>query len=688
MKIATNAVPPTMSNVGETAKATIKASPRLFKFFSDMVYADKFVAIWRELVANGVDAHVEAGNKDKAVIVTLPTAFTPFAKVRDFGTGMKHDFLMGPFMAYTDASTKEHSNDFIGGFGIGSKAPLSYTEQFAIHSYMGGTLRVYSIFKDDEDCPAIAFLSEAATDEPNGIEISFPVEQGDITKFKEAALKALKYFQPLPILRNCSEELIGPEYTVRGDSFGFRKGQTQSQIVQGGVAYPIDEESVPRGLHEILAFGIDFYVPIGSVGIALSRERLSYDESTIHVLTSLCESIRPQIKEHVNKMFESYPTLWEAQRAYCSAVYGNTSATRLIEQLAEYKGQKLTRYMSPVHADKVFTAFITSSRWNKRGRNSWTASRSSPQVQAWIAEICPKDIDFILLDDAKDKPVLRMRNFLENMGDMNQGVMIVRKRPDLPDRTVDDKPEPFINDLDWDTFIKDMGSPPVIMLSTIEPAVVSRNGTSLTKRPEKIRAYKAPRRTAEFVDTLPTGGGYYVEMLDFGLQGISQDQLKAIDPDGKPILYFNKGDIHAVKNNPEWKPAIDRFNEQLAEYKKTHKNLSLVQAFHELTHYTSAFGNFDAVGDRLVSILKMDGFSCPKRGPLNRLNTLYRVIEPQLNDKDAAMRKLLNVTSGRKRDELKDIIAEIKKAYPELYLYIANNYVNPRYVTVFNKLVK
>jgi hypothetical protein len=687
MKIATNFVPPTMSGVGEIAKATIKASPRLFKFFSDMIYADKFVAILRELVANGVDAQVAAGNKDKPVLVTLPTAFTPYAKVRDYGTGMTHEFLMGPFMAYTDASTKENSNDYIGGFGIGSKAPLSYTEQFAIHSYVDGILRVYSIFKDEDDCPAIAFLSETSTNEPDGVEISFPVEQGDITKFKEAALKCLRYFDPLPILRNCDQQLEGPTYTVRASTFGFRKGESQSQIVQGGVAYPIDKDSVPRPLHDILDFGIDFYVPIGSVGIALSRERLSYDDATVRVLTSLCEGIRPQIKEHIDKMFDSYKTKWEALRAYNEAVYGNTSATRLIEQFAEYKGQKLTRYMPPVHSDKVLCAFITNSRWSKRGRNSWTASRASPQAQAWIGEICPKDIDHILIDDAKDKPVLRMRNFLENMSDTSKGVMIVRKRPDLPDRVVDGKPEPFINDLDWATFIKDMGSPPVLYLSKIEPAIVSRNGTSI-RRPERIRAYTSAYRSAKFIDTLPLNGGYYVEMENFHITGISNEQIKALDLNGKPLLYFNKGDVDVVKKHPDWKSALDRFNEQKAEYKKTHKNLPLVEAFCQLKNPRVVSYGSDVFSPRLISLLGYEGFACPKRGPLNRLNTLFQVAAPQLNEADNAMRRLLGIEAETKLTELRAIVTEIKQQYPELNLQLKHNYPNEQSVSVYNKLIK
>jgi hypothetical protein len=681
MIISNAAVAPTMSGVGETAKATIKASSRLFKFFSDMVYSDKFVAIWRELVANGVDSHVVAGNTDKAVIVTLPTTFTPYAKVRDFGTGMSREFLMTNFMAYTDASTKEASNELIGGFGIGSKAPLAYTEQFAIHSYQSGKLNIYSVFKDDEDCPAIAHLSEQDTNEPDGIEISFPVEQADITKFKEAAFQCLNYFNPLPILRNSAEQLKSPDYSVRTESWGFRRGQTTSQIVQGGVAYPISPDSVPRNLHEILGFGIDFFVPIGSVSISLSRESLSYDERTLRVLGSLCEGIRPKIQEHVNKMFEGYTSKWEAIKAYVETVRGNTPAGRLVESLAHYKGEKLQRYIDPVMSDKVLCAFISSSRWSKMGSNSWTTSRTNPPASAWIGRISPSDIQHIIIDDGPNKPMLRIRRFLEGV-DSKDGVMFVRKRPD---RVAMGAEPAFINDLKWDDFIKELGNPPFVYLSTIEPAVVTRGQGSA--RLEKIRGYEAPRVNAKFIDTLPVTGGYYIEMENFTIKGITSEEIKALDKGDKPLYYFNKGDFEKIKNKPEWISAKSKVDEQLKTYAREHKYARLAEAISQIAR-SSAFSSISrGLGPRLIDLLGQEKFACPKRGPLAQFNTLYQAAKPDLTDKDKATRSLLKINPEKQKAALEALIEAIKIKYPELDLMLKTHYVAANMVPVYNKLV-
>jgi len=687
MIVGNTAIAPTMSGVGQTVKGTLKSSARLFSFFEKMVYADPQVAIWRELVANGQDAQKEAGNADKSVVVTLPTTFTPYAKVRDFGTGMTHEFLMGnpetglasKFMEYAGDSTKQLSDDMIGGFSIGSKAPLSYTEQFALTSFINGIVRNYTVYKDADGEPSIAFLSEAPTDEPDGVEVSFPIEQADIPKFKDSAFRCLQYFKPLPILKNSADQLTGPVYTVEGDTWAFRKGVTTSQVVMGGIAYPINKDSLPRTTHDILGFGIDFFVPIGSVSIALSREALMYDDATIRVIGSLCEGIRPKIQDHINKMFENIDTKWEAMKSYHDMVYGNTASGRMIESLAQYKGVKLTRYIDPVHANKVLTSFVSSSRYNKHGRNTWSASRANPPFQAWISPICPKDIQHLLIMDTTVKPVLRARRYLEDVARSDEGVMIVKMRPQymLDDQLVD-------NDLDWDTFIKDLGSPQVVRLSTIEPAVVTRGPSST--RVEKIRGYKGPRVNAEFVDTLPATGGFYVEMEQFTVKDISQQEIQALDTGDKPLLYFNKGDFEKVKGKPEWISAKAEIDNQKEKYLLTHKNASLVEAFKNMVQ-PSGYSNGSRLGQRLTELMRMTGFVCPKRGALARFSALYNTVKPSLTDKDNAMRRLCEVDGSKQSATVRAAIDSVKADYPELALLLNTNYASSSLVSVYNRLV-
>jgi HSP90 family molecular chaperone len=145
----------TGSTTMQVAKATIKATPKIFDMFANDTYANKPLAIMRELVANGIDAHVAAGRADRPVEVVMPTSLDPTCRIRDFGTGMAHDFVMGPFMAYTDGSTKDKDDGAIGGFGIGSKSPFAYVDQYTLRVVHQGVLSIYTMFKDEDGIPAI-----------------------------------------------------------------------------------------------------------------------------------------------------------------------------------------------------------------------------------------------------------------------------------------------------------------------------------------------------------------------------------------------------------------------------------------------------------------------------------------------------------------------------------------------------
>src|SRR3990167_18415 len=108
----------TTSAVLQTARATVTASPKIFNFFSDLTYANKPKAICREYVASGVDSHSVAGKPEVPVEVWLPSIYNPPFRVRDRGIGMPHSFVMNEYMAYGDGSTKNDSNNQIGGFGV------------------------------------------------------------------------------------------------------------------------------------------------------------------------------------------------------------------------------------------------------------------------------------------------------------------------------------------------------------------------------------------------------------------------------------------------------------------------------------------------------------------------------------------------------------------------------------------
>ena len=123
-----------MGGVTEAKSFSIEVNAKAFELLSSGLYTDKPLAIVRELSCNAFDAHMEAGNADRPFLIQLPNDLEPEFRIRDYGTGLKHEQVMKLYSSYF-TSTKTNTNNQIGAFGLGSKSPFSYTDTFTVTSY-------------------------------------------------------------------------------------------------------------------------------------------------------------------------------------------------------------------------------------------------------------------------------------------------------------------------------------------------------------------------------------------------------------------------------------------------------------------------------------------------------------------------------------------------------------------------
>ena len=122
---------------------SIKASPIAFDILSSKLYSNPVLAVVRELLTNAYDSQVAAGNADKEIDVIFPTALDTEFSIRDYGTGLSKEDVMTLYTTFFD-STKSNSNDFTGGFGLGSKTPFSYTSSFTSTEALSDKIKVIS----------------------------------------------------------------------------------------------------------------------------------------------------------------------------------------------------------------------------------------------------------------------------------------------------------------------------------------------------------------------------------------------------------------------------------------------------------------------------------------------------------------------------------------------------------------
>lgn len=341
-----------VSGAQTTNAFTIKASAKAFQILSSNLYSNPLGAMIRELSTNAYDAHVDAGKKDVPFIITVPNALAPNFKIRDYGTGLTEEQIYKIYTTFFE-STKTNSNDVVGCLGLGSKSPFGVADQFTINSYVDGTKTVYSAFLDSARIPSIAKFIDLPTDEENGIEIEVSLRQDDARYFTNELKRQLKWFNLKPIIEgdeNFSWEELG-EPTLSGTNWAVYRGQRDSVVVQGQIAYPISIRDMGNSfknaenhyfLASILDGGFVFDVNIGDVNIAPSREALTYDDATTNKLIELAEKAGMEIFENIKEKIDQCSTFYDAVLLFNTLVDDMPRAVRNMINTLEYNGQKLS----------------------------------------------------------------------------------------------------------------------------------------------------------------------------------------------------------------------------------------------------------------------------------------------------------------------------------------------------------
>lgn len=309
-----------LSNIKEVGEFRIKNSSKAFSILSSGLYANKIRAIIRELSCNAIDSQVAAGNGDKQFEVHLPTQLAPYFSVRDFGTGLTHDQVVNIYTTYFE-STKTGSNDFIGALGLGSKSPFSYTDNFTVTAIKDGIKGIYSAFINDSGVPAIARMADIETDEPNGVEVKFAVENGnDFSKFKQESETVFTYFPIKPNMIGAKCNIKSVEYDeidiIDGINVFKHQGyyNVDSVAVMGNIAYPIDIPNADANLgmlKKLLDKGLEIRFPIGELEFQASREGLSYTKETINAIKSKLQELQNKLDGILFSEADAIGNLWD-----------------------------------------------------------------------------------------------------------------------------------------------------------------------------------------------------------------------------------------------------------------------------------------------------------------------------------------------------------------------------------------
>ena len=276
----------------ETSDFAIGDIAFIVDMFADKVYSHKERAIIRELSCNAHDSHVMAGTTDIPFEVHLPTQLEPYFSIRDYGTGLTDDEVRNIF-AGIGISTKRDSNEVIGCFGIGSLSPYSMTDSFTVESYLDGTCRTYTCYRDEDRKPVVSLISECGWGGENGLKVTLSV-QGKVHEFSEEAVNVFRFWEgTVPdindksVVRTIDE--TRNDYAFKGEDFGLTASWGSMYALMGNIAYKIPDELDDFNTKGYLKFDL------GELSFDTARENLAMDDKTKQAIKDKFQQVKDKL---------------------------------------------------------------------------------------------------------------------------------------------------------------------------------------------------------------------------------------------------------------------------------------------------------------------------------------------------------------------------------------------------------
>lgn len=389
MKLATQTEDIKSGGLGAGNTFSIAASAKAFEVLSSNLYQNKILAVIREITCNAADAHKAAGVPLSKIVVSLPSYTAPRFSVRDFGSGLSHDDVLQLYTTYFQ-STKDGSNDMIGGFGLGSKSPFAVSDQFTVTSWFNGIKSTYIMYKD-AGMPHVNVISQTPSSEPSGLEVMLAVAK-DIENWRTEATKFFAWWPELPDVRGVSiprvfvpsNIVVQSPDTVDGYPawaiFSTQDYGSAPRVFMGLVPYALNLSAVPglpsdvNSLFSSLNMVLTF--PVGALSINPSRETLSYDKTTCDKIVDALKTIAANLLKETNNALASQPTLYAARQYVFGTLNSNTTGGSKLSQIIRgkvknaytWKGQPVKERVDFDLKPGLFADDITIQQY---GRRSW-----------------------------------------------------------------------------------------------------------------------------------------------------------------------------------------------------------------------------------------------------------------------------------------------------------------------------
>ena len=194
----------------DTGSLTIntQAKNKLIKLLTNL-YHDPISSTVREIISNAIDAtKLLPASQRQPIDIHLPSKQELFFAVTDHASGMSPQEVKNIYLNY-GTSTKDHNPQQIGSYGLGAKAPLSYTQTFVV-----------TTVKDQQETTCLISLQQVQlytkkTTAANGTMVKIPSNDWDIHDFYAAV--ATYAVMPLPGIQFTGLQSVQKEFYPYGE---------------------------------------------------------------------------------------------------------------------------------------------------------------------------------------------------------------------------------------------------------------------------------------------------------------------------------------------------------------------------------------------------------------------------------------------------------------------------------------
>lgn len=262
---------------GQETRIEAEQTAFFFDLLSRQIYRRPIESIVREITSNCFDSNIEAGIDDPVIIKIKEDENGWYISFNDFGVGLSPERIKKVYLSL-GKSTKRDSDQFLGYFGMGSKVPFAYRDDFFINTNYNGIHYEYLYVKVQNAVPRLEKLIEKTTNEHNGTEVRiYFLTPNDGIRFAKACDTELNYFDNVYFDFDNWQDEIENKYTIyEKETFKYRPSNNYSKnmhIILGKVSYPIDWNTIRI---EPIPIPIGIKFNIGELVVTPERESLRY----------------------------------------------------------------------------------------------------------------------------------------------------------------------------------------------------------------------------------------------------------------------------------------------------------------------------------------------------------------------------------------------------------------------------